>query len=123
MENCKLILPQHLNQFGNVFGGYLLQWVDESAWIAATLDFPGCSFVTVGMDKVEFRRGVRVGAVLRIRTEKAREGRTSVQYAVRVFCDGAAGAIAEPIFTTHVTFVRVDEQGSKTPLPARPGNG
>ncbi|MGD0283399.1 MAG: hotdog domain-containing protein, partial [Dissulfurispiraceae bacterium] len=61
MENYKLVLPEHLNQFGYLFGGNLLKWVDEVAWIAASLDFPGCKFVTIGMDRVEFRKSIKQG--------------------------------------------------------------
>ena len=54
MENHRLVLPEHLNQFGFLFGGYLLKWVDEFAWMGASLEFPGCLVVTVGMDEVSF---------------------------------------------------------------------
>ena len=111
MENHKLVLPGHLNQYGFLFGGYLLMWVDEIAWITASLEFPDCLFVTVGMDKVEFKKSVRTGSILNFETALFRKGNTSVTYAVTVRRDG------ETIFTTHVTLVRVDERGEKTPLP------
>jgi acyl-CoA hydrolase len=113
METHRLILPSDLNQYGFLFGGRLLAWVDEASWIAATLDFPGRRFVTVGMDRVEFRHSVREGTILAIRCERVRVGTTSVGYEVRVFDQNAAG---EPIFSTLVTFVNVDEHGRKQPL-------
>ncbi len=67
MENHKLVLPEYLNHFGFLFGGYLLKWVDEYAWIAASLDYPGSNFVTIAMDKVEFRKSVRKGTILKFR--------------------------------------------------------
>ncbi len=66
MENHKLVLPEHLNHYGFLLGGYLLMWVDEIAWIAASLEFPDCLFVTVGMAKVEFQKSVREGSILRL---------------------------------------------------------
>jgi acyl-CoA hydrolase len=113
METHRLILPSDLNQYGFLFGGRLLAWVDEASWIAATLDFPGRRFVTVGMDRVEFRHSVREGTILAIRCARVRAGTTSVGYEVRVFDQNAAG---EPIFSTLVTFVNVDEHGRKQPL-------
>ncbi len=110
MENHRLVLPGDLNQYGFLFGGKLLAWVDEASWIAASLDFPGCHFVTVGMDRVEFHRSVREGTILTIRSELRREGRTSVTYAVEVADREAAN---RGIFATNVTFVRVDESGNK----------
>ena len=110
MENHRLVLPGDLNQYGFLFGGKLLAWVDEACWIAASLDFPGCHFVTVAMDCVEFHQSVREGTILTIRSELHREGRTSVTYAVEVADRVVAG---KPIFATNITFVRVDERGNK----------
>jgi acyl-CoA hydrolase len=118
VENYKLVLPEHLNHYGYLFGGNLLQWADETAWIAASLDYPGCNFVTVGMDKVEFRKSVREGAILRIGAHKSRVGNTSVQYTVNVFSEDTRTGSQEAIFSTNITFVHIDEQGRKKSLPS-----
>jgi len=119
MENYKLVLPEHLNHFGYLFGGNLLKWVDEIAWIAASLEFPGCKFVTIGMDSIEFRKSVKEGSILRFLVERAKIGKTSVQYAVNVFHeDIASGDIrAKVVFSTHVTFVCLDNEGNKVEIP------
>lgn len=112
-----MVLPEHLNQYGYLFGGYLLKWVDEYAWIAASLDYPGCNFVTVGLDKVEFRKSVKKGTILKFVSEKSRKGNTSVQYRVNVMRSNNKGSKKDLIFSTHVTFVRIDEKDKKIPLP------
>ncbi|NNM28523.1 MAG: acyl-CoA thioesterase, partial [Akkermansiaceae bacterium] len=81
METHRLVLPEDLNQFGYLFGGRLLSWIDEACWIAASLDYPDCQFVTIGMDQVEFRHSVREGTILSIKSEKVKEGESSVSYA------------------------------------------
>ncbi len=116
MENYKLVLPEHLNHYGYLFGGTLLKWVDEISWIAASLDYPGCKFVTVGMDKVEFKRSVRQGSILRFEVTRSKEGSTSVQYEVTVFCESITTGEEEQIFTTGVTFVCLDREGRKRRL-------
>ena len=113
METHRLVLPADLNHYGFLFGGTLLAWVDEASWIAASLDFPKCLFVTVGMDKVEFHHSVRQGTILAIHCERARQGTTSVTYKVEV---RDSRAQPTPIFSTNVTFVNVDEKGQKKPL-------
>ncbi len=113
METHRLVLPADLNQYGFLFGGRLLAWVDEASWIAASLDYPHCQFVTVAMDRVEFRHGVREGTILRIRCDKEREGNTSVTYGVQVVDEKVAPG---PIFSTRVTFVSVDDTGRKRPI-------
>jgi acyl-CoA hydrolase len=115
MENHKLVLPQHLNHYGFLFGGDLLKWVDEYAYVAATMEFPGSNFVTVAMDKVVFKKSVREGSILKFIVDKTREGTTSVQYEVRVY-HGNSRQDEDLIFSTGVTLVRVDERGRKIPL-------
>lgn len=116
MENHKLVLPTNLNQYGYLFGGDLLKWVDEYAWIAATLEYPGCNFVTLGMDQVVFKKSVREGTILKFIIDKTKVGNTSVQYLVHVY-RGSDAAENDLIFSTHVTFVRIDRNGHKLPLP------
>lgn len=114
METHRLVLPEDLNQYGFLFGGRLLAWVDEACWIAATLEFPHCQFVTIGMDKVEFRHSVRQGTIINIRCSKTREGTTSVAYHVEVF--DRRNPHAPPIFATGITYVSVDDTGRKRPI-------
>ena len=114
MENHKLVLPEHLNHYGFLFGGYMLMWVDEIAYIAAQLDYPEASLVTIGMDAIEFRYSVRKGTILRFEAVQSRVGNTSVQYQVNVYSGPAPSD--EPVFKTHVAFVSVDAEGNKKPL-------
>ena len=119
MENHKLVLPQHLNHYGFLFGGDLLKWVDEYAYIAAKIEYPESNFVTIGMDRVEFRKRVRQGTILKFIVEKTREGTTSVQYLVHVYL-GKSKARDNLIFSTTVTFVQIDKDGKKIPLQNNP---
>ncbi len=114
MVSYKLVMPEHLNQYGALFGGNLLKWVDETAWMAVSLDYPGDRFVTIGMDRVEFKKSVSGGTILRLDVARLRVGHTSVTYAVNVYLCGTRKWGGEmPIFTTDITFVRVDESGEK----------
>ena len=116
MENHKLVMPEHLNHYGFLFGGNLLKWVDEYAYIAAAMEYPDSNFVTIGMDKVEFRKSVRQGSILIFLVEPISRGKTSLQYSVYVF-RGDTNEYDNLIFSTTVTFVRIDEEGRKTQLP------
>jgi acyl-CoA hydrolase len=117
MENHKLVLPEHLNHYGYLFGGDLLKWVDEYAWIAVSLDYPKNKFVTVGFDDVEFKKSVREGSILNFNIEKEKIGNTSVKYQVNVFRSALGDDKKVLIFSTCVTFVCVDDNGKKKILP------
>ena len=121
MDNFALVRPEHLNHFGSLFGGQLLKWVDEFAWMAASREFRGCRLVTIAMDRVEFRRGAPSGSILRFHIEPARLGTTSVTYSVEVFSDEPGADAEAAIFSTRITFVRIDDAGNKLPLPRKPG--
>lgn len=116
MENHKLVLPEHLNHYGYLFGGNLLKWADEYSWIAASLDYPQCNFVTIGLDRVEFKKSVKEGAILKFKSEKTKEGNTSVQYFVSVLQENNRDNKEDIIFSTYITYVCMDEKGKKMPL-------
>lgn len=117
MENHAIVRPEHLNHHGFLFGGQLLKWVDEFAWMAASKEFHHCRMVTVGMDQVVFREKILLGAILRFAVERERKGRSSVTYKVVVWSDEEGADREKEVFSTRVTLVRVDEKGNKTPLP------
>jgi acyl-CoA hydrolase len=116
MESYKLVLPEHLNHYGYLFGGNMLKWSDEISWIAASREFPGCKFVTVAMDGVEFKKSVRLGAILRFAVKQSQIGNSSVRYRVEVFCDDIEQGTEEAVFGTTVTFVCLDDKGQKTAI-------
>ena len=120
MESYKLVLPEHLNHYGYLFGGHLLKWIDEISWIAASRDYPGCKFVTAAMERVEFRKSVKEGTILRFWVERVKAGNTSVQYLVDVFADDIETGHEESIFATQVTFVCLDSAGQKRSLGGAP---
>ncbi len=117
METYKLVMPEHLNHHGFLFGGNMLKWVDEYTWIAATKDYPGCSFVTIGLDKVEFKKNVKKGIILRFEITKQAQGTSSVTYLARVYKKKFDSGDEEQVFSTNATLVNICQQGKKCPLP------
>lgn len=113
MDHYKLVLPEHLNHYGNLFGGNLLKWIDEFAYITANLEFPGNQFVTIALDNVEFRHGVRNGEILRFSIVCHHLGNTSVKYKVKTFGLRQHGHTETILFETNITFVNLNSEGKK----------
>ena len=113
MENYNLVRPEHLNHHGFLFGGQLLAWVDECAWIAAARDFPQCRFVTRAMDSIQFNHQVKNGSILRFESSQISVGNTSVSYLVQVYKEERFSIRETLAFSTSVTFVSVDDRGRK----------
>ena len=115
MDHRKLVLPEHMNSQGSLFGGYLLKWLDEFAYITAQSEFPGRRFVTIAMNNVEFRHPIVCGQILRFTVTVRRLGTTSVEYEVDVF-DDRSDQDGKVLFATQITFVNLDGKGNKTQI-------
>ena len=123
-ESMLLVRPEHLNHHGYLFGGRLLEWLDEQSYIAATTRMdPAANLVTVGIDNVEFHHPVRLGAVLRFRSCPAHVGRTSIT----IFTSVAVLPEEQTIFQALVTFVTLGNDARPTSIapllrkPYKPG--
>ncbi|TWI71720.1 acyl-CoA hydrolase [Desulfobotulus alkaliphilus] len=117
MNTYTIVRPEHLNHHGYLFGGAMLRWVDEYAWLVASRDFQGCTLVTVAMEDLQFRKRAVSGSILRFEILPERLGNSSVRYRVSVFADAPGASGEEEIFSTGVTFVGLDEKGEKKALP------
>jgi len=116
LQTYSMVRPEHLNHHGFLFGGQLLLWVDEYAWLAAARENPGCRLVTRAMDAIEFHHSVPVGSILRFDVREKQRGKTSIRYEIDVYSE-LSGTIGENrVFSTVVTFVNVDEAGNKTEI-------
>ena len=112
-ESTLLVRPEHLNHHGFLFGGRLLEWLDEQAYLAAIARMdPRANLVTVGIDHVAFRYQVREGAVLRFRSRVVHLGRTSITIQTRVL----RMPEEREIFSAYVTFVALNRKGQPTPV-------
>ena len=117
MNTFTIVRPEHLNHHGYLFGGQLLKWVDEFAWLVAARDFTGCTLVTRAMDHIEFTTRVMPGAILRFSVLAEKVGTTSVTYKVMVFADEPGAHEERPVFSNRITFIRLDADGNKKALP------
>ena len=111
MDHYRLILPMFLNHNGSLFGGYLLKWIDEFAYITAKLEYPGNRFVTVALDNVVFKHNILSGQILKFTVSLEKKGKTSVHYHVRVSGNLEPSKV---LFETKITFVNISETGEKS---------
>lgn len=107
-ESTLLVRPEHLNHHGFLFGGRLLEWLDEQAYISAISHLkPEANLVTVAIDRVEFRISVEQGSLLRFRSLPVHVGRTSLTVFTQVFKRRLDDD--QEIFRAYVSFVCLDK--------------
>lgn len=115
IDSTRLIRPEHLNHHGDLFGGRLLEWADEHAYVMARREFPGRRFVTVAMDQVSFQSPVHNGDLLRLTAERSRLGTSSVRIRLSGHASGTDG-VERTVFTTEVTLVSIGDDGKARPI-------
>lgn len=105
----KWVKPEDLNQHRALFGGRLLQWVDEEAAIFAITQIGTTSLVTRHMSEINFLARAERGDLLELVYTVKRFGRTSVTLSCRVK-NSVTGA--EILTLDSIVFVSVDESGN-----------
>jgi len=113
MKHHKLVLPEFMNEQGALFGGYLLKWIDELAYVTASLDHPGNKFVTISLDNVVFRKPIKVGYILCFDIAESKVGNSSIEYKVEVFNAKDGDQNKDLLFETKIVFVNVNASGKK----------
>ncbi len=113
MKHHKLVLPEFMNEQGALFGGYLLKWIDEFAYVTVSLDYPGNRFVTISLDNVVFRKPIKVGYILCFAVTESKLGNSSIEYAVEVYNAKGAKESRDLLFETKIVFVNIDDNGKK----------
>ena len=117
MEHHKIVLPECMNDQGTLFGGYLLKWLDEFAYVTVNIEFPGHHFVTIGLDDITFRHPIACRQILRFVVARTRLGNMSVDYNVDIFATSPAQQFDGPVFATQIAFVSIAADGNKIPIP------
>jgi acyl-CoA thioesterase YciA len=84
-----VMMPADVNPQGTIFGGVILSYIDQAGAIGARREVvhaggPQPMLLTVAINRVEFKKPVLVGDVVRFLTRLVRIGRTSITIHVDV---------------------------------------
>src|SRR5437868_15484840 len=82
-EASQLMLPQHANVLGQVFGGVVLSMMDTTAAVSA-IRHARMACVTVSVDRVDFRVPIHASDRVIMKSSVNYVGRTSMEIGVRV---------------------------------------
>lgn len=108
----KWVKPEDLNQHGTLFGGRLLQWIDEDAAIVAITQLGTERVVTRYISEVDFVSRATQGDLLELEFSIGGFGRTSLTLSCRVE-NAVTGE--EVLRLDRIVFVTVDEAGQAAP--------
>lgn len=108
----KWIKPEDLNANHTLFGGKLLQWIDEEAALYTIIQLENPRTVTKYISEINFVNSAKQGDIIEIGIEVANFGRTSITLS----CEVRNKMTHQTIITIDkIVFVSLDENGNPQP--------
>lgn len=108
----KWVKPEDLNPNHSLFGGRLLQWIDEEAVIYAIVQLENPHVVTKFISEINFIKAPKQGDIIEIGILATHFGRTSLT----MRCEVRNMLTREPILHIEkLVFVNLDAAGQPTP--------
>ena len=105
----KWIKPEDLNPNHSLFGGRLLQWIDEEAALYAIIQLENPRAVTKYISEINFVSSAKQGDIIEIGIEAVNFGNTSIT----LRCEVRNKMTQQTIITIEkIIFVGLDEEGN-----------
>lgn len=115
-EFSEICLPNDANTLGNMLGGHVMHLVDLCGAIAAMRHARG-PVVTASVDQMTFLHPVRLGSLVRLRSQVNRVFRTSMEVGVKVWVENLHTREIRHTSSAYLTFVAVDASGNRLVQP------
>lgn len=109
----KVVFPNITNHHNTMFGGTVMEMMDEVAFMTATR-FARKSFVTVSSDRIDFKKPIPAGTLAELIGRVKYVGNTSVKVNVEIFVEEMYSESREKAVSGDFTLVALDED--KKPL-------
>ncbi|CAM1340274.1 acyl-CoA thioesterase [Tenacibaculum aestuarii] len=105
----KWVKPEDLNPNGTLFGGRLLQWIDEEVALYAIIQLEIPKTVTKFMSEIDFVSSAKQGDIIEIGIDVVKFGRTSITLCCEVRNKITRKTI---IAIDKIIMVSLDEEGN-----------
>lgn len=116
VEMTEMVLPQHTNSIGSIFGGVVMSWIDIAAAICA-LRHARKQVVTASVDALEFHAPIRLGWIVTLKASVNYVARTSCEIGVKVTAENPLTGESFHTASAYVTMVALDGNGRPTTIP------
>lgn len=116
VETVHMVRPNHLNAAGRLFGGILMQWLDEVAGMVA-IRHTGSNVITASVDNLKFIHGAYKGEMIVIIGKVTFVGNTSLEVRVDTFVEHLDDGMRHPINRAYFTMVALDDHDRPKKVP------
>ena len=114
-ETVHIVRPNHLNGANRLFGGILMQWIDEVAGIVAKRHSM-CNVTTASVDNLTFLHGAYQNDMVVIKGKLTWVGTTSMEVCVDTYVETLDGK-RDRINNAHFMMVAIDENNKPVQVP------
>lgn len=115
IEHIYQVRPEHLNAAGRLFGGKLMEWIDEIAGLVG-MRHSGGNITTASVDNLRFIRGAFQNDLVVLLARVTYVGNTSMEIRVDTYIEDFEGT-RKPINRAYLTLVAVDDEGRPRKVP------
>ncbi len=114
-EQVYVVRSRHINPQGRLFGGCLMQWIDEIAAIVGRRH-SGKLVTTAAIDNLHFKAGAYQDDMVVLIGRVTYVGHTSMEVRVDTYVEDYQG-MRKSINRAYLVMVAVDENGSPSAVP------
>lgn len=114
-EQIQILMPEHINGYGRLFGGKLVEWIDIVAGVVARRH-SGRNVTTASIDNLQFKASAHVNSTVVLKGKITYVGRTSMEVCVDTFVETLSGE-RTLINHAYLVMVALDENEKPTEVP------
>ncbi len=122
VEMTQLVLPEHTNALGTIFGGQVAAWIDICGAIAAQR-FCRRQVVTASIDELVFLHPIQRGHIAIFRAQVNAAWTRSMEVGVRVEGEDPLTGLRTHTSSAYLTFVALEADGEKARVPTLVAEG
>ena len=115
VETVHIVRPNHLNGANRLFGGFLMQWIDEVAGIVAKRHSM-TNVITASVDNLTFLKGAYQDEMVVIKGKLTWVGSSSMEVCVDTYVENRQGE-RNRINNAHFMMVALDENDKPVSVP------
>ena len=116
VETVHMVRPNHLNAAGRLFGGILMQWLDEVAGVVAMRHAETYRVVTAAVDNLQFKHAIYEGEIVVLKGYVTYVGRTSMEVEIDTYVEQPDG-IRRTVNRAFFVMVAVDKDQKPIQVP------
>jgi acyl-CoA hydrolase len=114
-EQVQILMPEHINGYGRLFGGKLVEWIDVVAGVVARRH-SGRNITTLCIDNLHFKEPAYVNDTIVLSGRVTYVGKTSMEIRVDTFVESFTRD-TRLVNRAYLVMVALDENEKPTPVP------